>query len=1005
MFFFSMQSFFAQERVIKGVVTDGKEPLPGVNIVIKGTQRGTTTGFDGSYTIKANKGETLVFSFLGMNDLSKTINDESVFDVVLQDASKTLQEVVVTAVGIKRKPDEITTSNQVVKSKELTQASNPNAIQSLAGKVSGLQINTTSTGLNPNTSIILRGVKSISGNNEALVVIDNIVSSANVLSSLDPNIIESINVIKGANGAALYGERGASGVVIVTTKKGAKSNKLNVDFNSSATLERVDYLPETQNRYGQGWQGDLDWTDQGSWGPEYDGSLQVIGVPYPGAADWRFGKYEHIEDNIKPFFRTGVLLQNGISIAGGNVTDGYVSLNFNRQDFSGVIPSDKRIKNFVNFNAGKTYGRFVVSGIARYSTDKTERVNGNLYQALSNTPGNIPVELYNSGDNGDHWTLYDDSPYWKLKNDRTNFNNEIFEVLGDIQFNLNKNINLIGRTSIRNQSGKTISFTNEYIDLRQLTGTDRKIRSFFSSANSNRRVIYSDFLANFDYLITEDLTFKSNLGLNLTSDKFTSVGSSGRDLSISGYYDLDNISNVQNPTETKTDQKTAGIFGQIDLGYKDYLFLNLTGRNDWNSALKTANRKSTSFFYPSAGIAFIPTKAFPELKGDVLHKAKISASYVKVGNASALTPHTLNNAGVRAPGYPYFLTPLNSFLLNTTRVDDDIENEFIKSNEFNLNLEFFNRRVPRLTIDASATISSNENQLLNTTVSSTSGLSNALINIGKTSSNAFEIDLGFTPIKTDNFEWNNKVSYFTTKTTVDKVTDDSNIVGNGTPGIYAVQGEEYPLIRGFAYTRDESGRVVLDSNGDPIRSSQLQILGKTTPDYILNFATDFKYKNFTLSAVADFRTGHKFYSGVAEQLNFQGRSIESAEGGRTAFLYPNSTVEGTGVTNTTVLTGGADYADFQNYVKDNYGYFDENFVFDATAFKLREVALNYELPKNFISKLNLTKFNVGVSGRNLLTVLPNENRNYNDPETGGGIAGYSFTPPTKFYTFSINVSF
>ncbi|MGH2666430.1 SusC/RagA family TonB-linked outer membrane protein [Flavobacterium sp.] len=1000
------QLVLAQEKNASGVVTDPKGlPLPGVNVVVKGTNRGVQTDFDGKFKIQAAQGEMLVFSFMGMQ--TKEVSASANMNVKLSEDALQLGEVTVTtALGIKRKPDEITTSNQVVKTRELNQASNPNAIQSLAGKVSGLQVTTTSTGLNPNTSIVLRGAKSISGNNEALVVIDNIVSSASVLSAIDPNTIESINVVKGANGAALYGERGATGVIIVTTKKGTKSEKMTVDVTSSVTTESIAYLPETQNRYGQGWQGDFDWTDQGSWGPEYDGSTQVIGIPFPLATDWRFGAYEHIEDNIKPFFDTGVNLQNSITIAGGNVESGYISLNLNRQDFKGVIPSDVRAKNFFNLSGGKKIGKFMLSGIARYSNDKTTRVNGDTYRELSNTPGNIPVQMFNSGDNGDHWTLYDDSPYWSLKNDRTDSSSNVNEFMGEAQYSLNDNIGFVLRSSVRNTSGTTTSFTNEYIDLLQLTGTDRKIRSFYSQANSNRRVIYTDFLVNFDYNLTEKVSFKSNVGLNATDEKFNSVGSSGRDLSIAGYYDLDNISNVQNPLESKSRQRTAGIFGQIDFGYNDYLFLNLTGRNDWNSSLKTLYRKNTSFFYPSAGIAFIPTKAFEGLKGNVLNKAKISASYVKVGNASALAPHAINNTGVRAPGYPYFLTPLNSFILNNSIVSKNIENEFVKSAEFNINLEFFNRQVPRLTLDAAATISRNENQLLNTTVSSTTGVGEALINIGETRSKAFEVDLGFTPVKTETFEWNGRLSYSTFKTIVEKVTDDSDIVGSGTPGIYAVEGQEFPLIRGYAYTRDDQGRVVLDSNGDPIKSSQLQILGKTTPDYILNFSTEFRYKNLSLSAVMDYRTGHVFYSSVAAGLNGQGRSIESAEGGRQPFIFPSSTIEGSGVTNTTVTTGGdGSYAGYQEYITDNYGYFDENFVLDASAFKLREVALNYELSKKTISRFGLSKFNVGISGRNLLTVLPKENRNYNDPETGNGMAGYSFTPPTKFYTFSINLAF
>ncbi|MGX7668024.1 SusC/RagA family TonB-linked outer membrane protein [Flavobacterium pedocola] len=1000
------QTIFAQTGVVSGKVTDqGGLGLPGVSIVVKGTTDGTQTDLDGNYSISVNQGATLVFSSIGLKTKEIAVNGKTI-NVKLEDEVNVLEDLVVTAVGIKRKPDELTTSNQVVKTSELTQASNPNAIQSLAGKVSGLQINTTSTGLTPNTSIVLRGPKSISGNNEALVVIDNIISSAGVLASIDPNSIESMNVIKGANGAALYGERGSNGVIIVTTKKGNKTEKLSVDLVSSVTFEEIAYLPETQDRYGQGWQGDFDWTDQGSWGPEYDGSIQVTGIPYPTATDWRYNRYEHVEDNIKPFFNTGVTFQNSISISGGNEDAGYASLNFNRQDFEGLIPDDTRAKNYVSFAAGKKIGKFRVSGIARYTKDKNERANGSLYQTLSNTPGNIRVEQFGSGDNNDHWTLYDNSPYWVLKNSRSFSNTSISELMGEGQYFVNKNIDILLRSSVRSVSTNSHSFTNSFIDIYEYTGTNRSIRSSYNRSLTESTTLYTDLMANFDYQLTENLTFKSNVGLNLTETKFGGLSAGGMDLTLPNFYDLSNISNVIDANESKSKQRTAGIFANVDLGYKNYLYLNLTGRNDWNSVLSSNSANistTTNFFYPSAGISFIPTNAFESLKGNILNKAKISASIVKVGNASALPAHSLNFTANQAPGYPYFLTPVNSFLLETSRVDPNIENEFITSKEINLNLEFLKRR---LTLDASATFSSNTNQLLNTTSSNATGVTSTLINVGKTSSKALEVDLGFTPIKTKDFEWNGLISYSTYKTVVDKVTDQSNIVGSGAPGIYAVEGEQFPLIRGTAYTRDDQGRIVIDANGNPIRSSQLQILGKTTPDYILNFSTTFKYKNLKLTAVGDYRTGHVFYSGVADQLNSQGRTIESAQGGREPFLLPNSTVQGSGVTNTTVLSGGSgSYAGYQSYVTDNYGYFDENFVLDATAFKLREVSLSYDMPAKFISKLKLNRLNLGVSGRNLLTVLPKENRGYNDPETGNGLAGYSFTPPTRFYAFSINLAF
>ena len=318
-----VQISFAQEKTITGNVKDSNGPLPGVNVLIKNSSTGTQTDFNGNYSIKANVGDVLIFSFVSMKTEERTVSGENKIDILMAEDQNLLQEVVITAVGIKRKPDEITTANQVVKAEELNQAVNPDAVQALAGKVSGLQINTTSAGLTPNTQITLRGSRSISGNNSALIVIDNIVSTAEVLSSLDPNTIESMNVIKGANGAALYGELGAAGVIIVTTKKGAKdASKFTFNIKSSLTVEEIAFLPKTQSIFGQGWGGNIETVDQGSWGAPYNGAQIPIGTP-DANGNYRYFPYSHIKDNILPFFNNGYNLQNSISIAKGNNEKGF----------------------------------------------------------------------------------------------------------------------------------------------------------------------------------------------------------------------------------------------------------------------------------------------------------------------------------------------------------------------------------------------------------------------------------------------------------------------------------------------------------------------------------------------------------------------------------------------------------------------------------------------------------------------------------------------------------
>ncbi len=1015
----------AQESRVTGTVSDANGPLPGVNVIIKGTLKGTETDFDGNYTVEAKTGDTLVFSFVGYTTVERKITSNKI-DVVLVEDENLLQEVVVTAIGIKRKPDEITTANQVVKADELNQASNPDAVQALSGKVSGLQINTTSAGLTPNNQITLRGNRSISGNNSALIVIDNIVSSAEVLSTLDPNTIESMNVIKGANGAALYGELGSAGVIIVTTKKGIKGeDRFSINLKSSVTVEEIAFLPETQDRFGQGWGGNIETADQGSWGVPYNGATISVGTP-DADGNFRNFPYRHIEDNILPFFDTGFNLQNSISIAGGNINSGFVNFGYLRQDLDGVIPSSRLTKNNFSLTSGKKIGKLTIQGIARYTEEKTNDVNNrdvdnkranntypgiSMYQRLANTPGNVPVDAFSSGSNNDHWTIYDTSPYWTLQNDRRLGRRRIVDLSGELTYQFNDNISAILRSSVRNIQDDDQIKRSSFVDVRKFLNRDRLIRSFYQVDNDNDRFTYSDLLVNFDYQLTEDITFKSNLGLNLTDRRYSRQVNGGFDLAIPGFFNLSNITSLPDYWEQNRRRRTMGAFGQIDLGYKDYLFLNMTGRNDWNSVLPVQNR---SFFYPSVGVSFIPTKAIEGLKSKFFHKAKISASYVKTGNATALDSQQVPTVAINDTFYPG--TGLVSLVGQNSIVDQNIRNEFINSFEGNLNLEFLNVRGPRITLDASASFGKNTNQILDISSSSTTGFGNALINVGETSSTSLEVDLGFTPFKTEDFELSGRVGFSTFRTKVDKVTDQSDRVevfnGPGTIGAYAVEGEEFPLLQGTAYERDDEGRVVVDGNGTPQIAAGLKTLGNATPDYILNFALNAKYKGFRFAAVADYRTGHVFYSGIKNQLSSQGRTIETTYNDRLPFVFPNSTVQGSGVANTTVLSANANpgnhpYNNAYDYYTGDHNNIDENFITDATAFKLREVSISYDIPAKFLEKLSLTRLNIGLSGRNLWTSLPSENLDFNDPEFAGrfGIAGYGITPPTRFYTLAVNVAF
>lgn len=1010
---FLFQTISAQEKNISGVVKDEVGlPLPGVNILVKGTTNGAQTDLDGNYQITANVGDTLVFSYIGMQSQEIVVGDSNTINVTLIEDASQLEEVIITAVGIKRKPDEITTAYENVKAEEIVAANNPDAVQSLAGKVSGLQINTTNTGVNPSTTIRLRGTRSLSGSNSALIVIDNVISTAGTLSDLDPEIIESINVLKGPNGAALYGSRGGNGVIVVTTKKGERNQgKLNISLSSTVTFEEVAFLPQLQDRYGKGYWGEIDAFDQGSWGPEYDGSIQPVGLPYPTFNDFRYGTYEFKEDNMEEFFVQGVAKQNTISLSGGD-REGYYSLTANRRNTDGIIGGDEYKKDFFALSAGKTFGKLSLAGIARFTTEDQSVSNG-VYGQLAQVPSDVEVDQFNSGSNSDHWTAFGDSPFWVRNNQRSNADNVRSDLTAELSYQFNDNISSVLRTNIVTNGGKSISYVNDYVAEYTVTGDARDIQSSLSVNSSSSKRLYTDLITNFNYQLTQDIGLKSLVGFNATESEAFSQTTSGTQLTLPGLYTVENISTGVTVTDASSKFRQQAVYANVDLSYKDYLFLNLTGRQEWDSRLQSPGRDigDIGFFYWSAGAAFIPTKAFPDLKTDFLHKMKVSGGFVKVANISALGAHDLYDTGFRPAAFPY-PNGINSFIIPSSTFDNSIEPEFINTFEANLNLELLNRGgIPRITLDGSYSFYTNENQILNASVSSSTSVFSAGVNVGETETNAYEVDLGLTPFKTDDFEWNLNFGYASQRTVATKITDDSDILGSGAPGIYAIQGQEFPLIRGSAYERDENGRVILNSDGSPQVATDLKVLGRTTPDYILNFGTEINYKGFRLSATADFRTGHVFYSGIYANLTGQGRSFITAENGRGHFIFPNSTVEGTGTPNTSVLTGPSyggptPYAEYQSFVQSgDFLGVDENFVIDATAFKLREVALSYTIPNEWLEGLFINGASIGVSGRNLLVVLPKENRRYNDPEIGSGIGGYGQTPPTKFYNFNVKLNF
>ncbi|MEC4049531.1 SusC/RagA family TonB-linked outer membrane protein [Flavobacterium sp. SUN046] len=1063
---FTMQFSFAQEKTVTGVVSDNSGPASGANVVVEGTKRGVQTDFDGKYSIKVNQGETLVFSYIGMESQSIKVGSSTKLNVSLKKSGGiVMDELVIGAIGIKRTKNSTTNAQQLVNSKELTQAASPNVIQSLAGKVTGLQINTTSNGANPTTSIVLRGNRTITGNNQALVVIDNAISTATILQQLPPDMIESVNVIKGAQGAALYGESGSNGVLIVTTKRGSRSDKIEISLNSSVDFQTVSYLPKRQTTYGQGWtaqnydfgftnpsdprNGNTQWSpyENGAWGPAFNdpawaGTLVPVGLPQADGSIIMSPWQSRGSDNIKDFFKTGIVLQNNVTINAGN-EDGYVMGSYSRQSTDFIVDRDGFKRNVFLLKAGKKAGKWKIDGTASYTNQSSTNTDSNLLYELLQTPTNVDIKQFENSGTAHHWTVYAQNPWQIIKQKRYNSNSNNFNGILRLEYSINKNISLtnaaniqmLSNTSDQHNDGFNENASYDYSSI--LTGSNAgtyqgfggadqySVSSYYISTN-NQRNIYNDLMLNLNYQINDKLNFRANIGNNI-QDKyqiFTQLG--GSNLKIPGWYNIQNVTNPDRITSLSNgyiQSRKVAAFANVDFDYNKYLFLNLTDRVEQTSTIP-----GKSFNYYSAGLSFIPTQAFAKIKGKVLNFAKFYANYSKVGNTSSVAQYAVTDVAFGASGYPYTSGGLISYSPRTSLVDPRIQPEFVFSKEVGGQFGLFGDRI---MLEGSYYINDTKQLITNASSSYAANGASLLSNTGKLQNKGFEASVNFSPVKSDKgFNWNVKTGITHYKTIVKELSPGQNEVNllldsTGGVGLYAVVGEQYPSIKATQYATDSQGHIIVGANGIPQVTSTLQTVGKATPDYILNLTNTFTYKGLALTAVADYRANYSIYSDTYNSMLFAGYTLDSADFDRTkGYTVPNSVIN-TSLPSTpvyatnTIPVGGAAATDTRGLATyyAQLARIGQYSVVDASAIKIREISLSYSLPAKMLKNTGINSFRFGVNARNpFVFFIYNggkygiKNQGYTDPEasyltTTPGYSNVGQYPTTKTYGFSLNVTF
>jgi TonB-linked SusC/RagA family outer membrane protein len=1082
----------AQNRSISGRVTDraNNQGLPGVTVLVKGTTIGTGTNNDGTFTLSVpTTATTLVFSFIGYTTVEQPIGSGTINVGLVSDA-KQIGEVVVTgALGIQRQEREVGYATATLDTKEITQARPTNFVNGLAGKVSGLQIQTLNNGVNSVPRVTLRGTRSLTGNNEALIVIDGVITSNEVLGALNPDDIASTSILKGANAAALYGSQASNGALIITTKKG-NAGAPQVTFSHTSQFESISFLPKFQTEFGPGspdWYNnsknakagiffnpgvngapgapdvDYGYQYQGfenqQYGPRFDGSPQSFGYTLPDGTTQTL-TYEARPNERKKFFNTGYQMQNGVSFAGGDEKSKFFA-SYQNVHNNGIVPKDLFDRNSFRFNASRELGRLNVGFNLSYSYRKADVTsnldqNSSVYWNVFNTSVMAPLTSYKDYVNNPYATsdygyynAYYYNPYFIIDYNRTRDKRSTFQ--GDINasFKVTDWLRVQYRLGTTSTAQQSLVTQNKYT----LAGDSPKqiapYPGFYRDLSSDLMRINSDLFVSADKTFG-DFNVKAILGNNVQvlDSRYQQVASTA--LAVPAPTDQINLSNRIGNLDGFSGRFTTHLYAfyaDLTLGYKDFLFIHGSGRNDNTSVLAAGNR---SFFYPGVDASFIFSNAIPALRDvSFLDYGKIRAGFTKVsqinltsatgtGVAETGGAYQLNTVYNSGSGFPFGSVP--SFTTGGALVQSNLKPEETRSAEAGIELSFFKRSVGLgLTYYNQHSV----NQTINTTIPYSTGFQNLLLNAGEVKNEGFEADLNITPVRLQsgltvtlgaNFNYNNNEVLSLPAATGGILT----LGGSGTTDattLVAVPGMSYPQIQGTFYQRVEDGPAkglvkmtkVSDPNDAslvryvPLKDPGTKLFGNTQPKYKYGFNANISYKGLTLSGQAELRTGYVIYNGIGSDLDFTGGGARSATYGRQDFVYPNSAIPTTDASGTITgytantgasavkTPGGSEF--WANNTTWNRGI-SENYVTSGTFFKIREVSLSYTIPTSIASKIGLIKgASVNFFGRNIFTWVPKENI-YTDPEfsataIGSNAVGINTnlqTPPTKFYGATLNVT-
>ncbi|WP_299105324.1 SusC/RagA family TonB-linked outer membrane protein [uncultured Winogradskyella sp.] len=1019
--------FFSNAQItITGTVTDAvlKTPLPFVNISSHNGQ-GTTTTDDGTYSIiVSSDSEQLTFSFLGFKSQTITVGDQTIINIALQEDSAALDEVVITALGLERDTKELGYAVQAISSKSLSEVKTINFLDNLQGKIAGVTVTQGATGVGSSSKITIRGEASFSNNNPLFVVDGVPINNETVFNftneaaagfqeidfgnggmEVNPDDIASVTVLKGPSAAALYGTRASNGVIVIATKNGNNKKGLGISINSSLFVDTAFRLPDFQNSYGQGNSGQFEYVDglgggindniTYSWGPRLDTGLLIPQFDSPvqlaNGSLVRGGDtalYDGLSiaatpfvsnpDNLKDFYQTGTTTINNISVSNG-FNNGNYRLSFTDLRSESIIP-------------GVNLDRQTISAKLNFQpTDKTE-INTSISYINSNSD-NRPSNGY--GSENANYSLVAWGPrslnvenlknYWQPGLEGTQQYSFNYTFFDNPYFILNENTNsfnrdrIFGNVSLKHQLTKNLSvslrtgmdYSTENRQLQRSYSSNRFSNGAYAEHDVTFREVNTDFLINYNNQFN-DFSVDVYLGGNRLNQTATTKQSQTVSLAQPGIYSLNNAASPIEVFQFESEKRINSFYGIAKLGYKDYLFLDITGRNDWSSALATPfSADGTSFFYPSVSSSFILSN-ITELP-NAISFAKLRASVAQVGNDTS----AYQTSGAFISQTPYNSQPTFSnqdFIPNS-----NLKPESTTSYEFGTDLRFLDNR---LRLDFTYYNANTKDQIISLPVAISSGYSQQVINGGKVNTQGVEIILGITPIQTDNFNWNSTFNFATNRSVIkDLPQADGRLTlaysriydsANQTVWFQVEEGGRVGDFYGTGYQKNENGEFLIDDDGNYIADDNLKKLGNYNPDFTLGWRNNFNYKNWNMSFLFDWRQGGEIVSRTRALGNVGGQLAETSYRPDAGIVAQGINVN-SGQTNTVAITAESYYRQF--YDRNH----EENNVYDASFLKLRQCSIGYtfNFKEGFLGLKEGTDLNLSLVGNNLFAITENP---HFDPE-------------------------